>query len=207
MRHAHPRPTANQIESKLTKLGVPHGKIRCLRESRVWSDQKKVVVKIGASDIGAKCEAQATRYLEALEDLEAAGVRCERPLHPEPVEFRTDVWGVVLGWVSRDEPSNADTMGRHARQLGAYVRAVHDALTESAAEVADGHVFCPEDWRPENVVINDGRPVMVDLDLMGEDERDYQRDKAASDLFADVSGRAPARAAFEREFLEGYGPL
>lgn len=207
MCYAHPRPTAEQIDRKLAELGVAHGEISCLRDRRIWSDGEQVVVKIGSSDLPEKSRTQATRYLGALEDLEAAGVRCERPMHPEPVEFRKDVWGVVLGWVSHDERSEADTMGARARQLGAYVRAVHDALSASAAEVPDGHVFCPDDWRPENVVINHGEPVIVDLDLVGMDERDYQRDKAASELFSGMSGGATAQAAAERQFLEGYGPF
>ncbi len=195
-----------QMSSTLDTLSIQHGELRRLnvRVWGGWSDGERVVIKIRGGDSDSYWSA-AQDYLDYLQRMEAPGVRCEPRLCPEPVEVAPGVWAAVIGWVPSDcEPDEAP-QSVPPKELGAYVRAVHDALSAGNARLRAGSVMCPDDWKWRNMVVSGGQPVIVDLDNTHAAPRELQVKLAALDLLEHLSGPRHEKAL--KEFMEGYGPF
>ncbi|WP_068479736.1 hypothetical protein [Pseudoclavibacter helvolus] len=159
--------------------------------SDIWSDQRTLVVKVGY-------EPTRWNYLHDLGVLTAAGVRCEKPLIDDVIEIE-ERHAIVVGYITPDRPPRASD----AEAVGALLRAVHEATLASDSYEAPrrGHVFFPDDWLSQNIVIHDGLPYLVDLDLWRQWERERAIIIACGEFLRDLAHTSDDIAAFRR----GYG--
>lgn len=159
--------------------------------SDIWSDKRTLVVKVG-------CEPTRWNYLHDLGVLAAAGVRCEKPLIDDVIEVG-ESHAVVVGYIKPDRPPRASD----AEAVGALLREIHEAtLASDTYETPQrGHVFFPDDWLAQNIVIHDGLPYLVDLDLWQQWERETAINIACGEFLRDFAHTPVDIAAFRR----GYG--
>ena len=86
---------------------------------------------------------------------------------------------------------------------GRLLRQIHVLVWPYTEPRAQGEVFCPDDWRPENIIISATGPVMIDLDLdrAGAWPRSRAVQVAVDDFAASLGQREPIQTAV----LRGYG--
>lgn len=138
---------------------------------------------------------EAFNYLYDLATFTTAGVPAEEALFPTPVAVG-DQWAVLTRRILPNEP----TSDRHAHAVGALLRRIHDGVWPYSDLREDGEVYCPNDWFKANVLIRDGEPVQVDLDLAKCLDRDSAVKMAMSEF---LQGSGPDA---DDRFLSGYGP-
>ncbi len=159
--------------------------------SGIWSDRRSLVVKVGY-------EPTRWNYLHDLGVFAAAGVRCEQPLVDDVVEVG-ESHAIVVGYIAPDRPPRPSD----AEAVGALLREIHEAtLASDTYETPPrGHVFFPDDWLSQNIVIHDGLPYLVDLDLWHQWERETAIDIACGEFLKGFAHTPDDIAAFRR----GYG--
>lgn len=159
--------------------------------SDIWSDEKTLVVKVGY-------ERSRWNYLHDLGAFAAAGVRCEKPLIDDVLKLG-ELHAIVVGFIKPDRPPRASD----AEAVGALLREIHEAtLASDAYETPPrGQVFFPDDWLAQNVVIHEGLPYLVDLDLWQRWERETAIDIASGEFLKDLAHTPDDVKAFRR----GYG--
>lgn len=178
------KPRAN-LRRALAQLGLlPAGPLRWVSE-QVMTDRSSIVIKWLWNP---------ESYLTDLDAFAAAGVRSERALYPEPITVRGfEQRGIVLAYESSCGNPPTDSAG----EIGGLLRTIHDRVWPFPRPRGPGEVYCPDDWRPNNVIVTVDGPVMVDLDLARGDDRFRQISVAVHD-FAGADERIKAK------LLAGY---
>jgi len=159
--------------------------------SDIWSDQRTLVVKVGY-------ENSRYNYLSDLGVLSKAGVRCERPLVDDVIEIG-DRHAIVVGFLAPDRPTRASD----AEAVGLLLRDIHEATLASDLYCPRGkdHVMFPDDWLAQNIIIHNGLPYLVDLDLW----KDWNRETAISLACDEFLQQLPHDADDIAAFYRGYG--
>ena len=178
------------IRRELARQGIEfQGRLRVLKTGRVVSDGTSLVVKVMSSRLTAE------NYVADLEAYARAGVPAEQLVADEPLVV-ADKWAVVVRFLAPVEPTQA----KHSMAVGKLLRRTHDLVWPFDELRQDDEVYCPDDWRPENIVVTAGGPVMVDLDLAKAQPRTRAVDLAIHD-FGKPFGHDPR---IGDEFMTGY---
>lgn len=158
--------------------------------SHIWSDQRTLVVK--ASEIVET----RYKYLADLEFYAEKGVRGETPLLDEVFPVG-DLHAIVVRYLEADRA----TLASDAEAVGALLRQFHDA--ELGPDPRDDvRVTCPDEWQAEHIVIHDGLPYLVDIDMFGDHDRSDAISLVCHDFLRDLEHTEADEVAFYR----GYGP-
>lgn len=180
------------MEALRAKGVIPQAPLVRLHEvSNIWSDKRTLVVKVGY-------EPTRYNYLFDLKILADAGVQCEEPLLDEVIPV-ADFHAIVVRYITPDRPTRASD----AESVGALLRAVHEAILASDEydPPTKGHVFFPDDWLAQNIIIHGRMPYLVDLDLWKAWSRDESIEVACAEFLRDLPHSDDDVAAFHR----GYG--
>lgn len=181
--------TPRLLRRELARHGIEfQGRLRFLKSDRVVTDGTSVVVKLLPSFM-------AENYVADLAAHEGAGVPAEQLVVGEPLAVG-DRCAVVVRFLAAVEPTQA----KHAMAVGRLLRRTHDLVWPFDANREGDEVYCPDDWRPENIVVTTDGPIMVDLDLARAQPRTRAVDAAVGD-FGKPFGHDPRVGA---EFLSGY---
>ncbi|WP_292766875.1 hypothetical protein [Microbacterium sp. UBA3486] len=159
--------------------------------SDIWSDKRTLVVKVGY-------EPTRYNYLDDLSVFAKAGVRCEQPLIDDVIEVG-ETHAVVVGYLKPDRSIRASD----AEAVGALLREIHEATLASDMyePPRKGHVFFPDDWLAQNIIIHGGLPYLVDLDLW----QTWERDAAVRIACGEFLKQLPHADDDEAAFYRGYG--
>ena len=183
--------TTRQIRAALRRHGIePRGKLRFLKSERIVTDAGSLVVKLSYAP-HAICA-----YIADLRTYSKANVPAEELLFDEPIQIG-DQLGLVVTHVHPVQP----TRPCHAEAVGRLLRLTHDGVWPYEKPRRGDEVYCPDDWRPENVIITAEGPVMVDLDFAGV----HARSRAVELAIADFSSPFVSRTEIATEFRRGYG--
>ena len=183
--------TTRQIRAALRRQGIePRGRLRFLKSGRIVTDAGSVAVKLSYTTDASY------RYADDLRTYSMAKVPAEQLLVDEPIQIG-DQWAIVVAHVHAVEP----TRPHHAEAVGRLLRLTHDAVWPFAEPRRGDEVYCPDDWRPENIIITAAGPVMIDLDLADVHPRSRALDMAIDDF----SRPFASRTAIATELRRGYG--
>ena len=183
--------TTRDVRRALVRSGIePAGRLRVMASGRTVTDDCSLVVKLEQSPD------RSAAYVADLEEFHRVGVPAEELLVRRPLRIG-DRWATVVGYVHAVEPTQA----RHAEAVGRLLRQIHDLVWPYTEPRAQAEVYCPDDWRPENIIISATGPVMIDLDRAGAWPRSRAVQVAVDDFAAPLGQREPIQTAV----LRGYG--
>jgi hypothetical protein len=182
--------TTSQITRALAQNGIqPQGCLRFPRTDRTVTDGATFVVKLVSSRT-------ADAYVCDLEEYARADVPAEQLLLGSPLEIG-DQWAVVVAYLHGGERTQA----RHAAAVGRLLRLTHDRVWPLERPRETDEVYCPDDWRTDNIIITKSGAVIVDLDLAGV----WPRSRAVDVAIDDFSKPFGKRSQVAEAILRGYG--
>lgn len=183
--------TTRNVRRALVRNGIkPASPLRVMASGRTVTDGCSLVAKL------EHLPHRSAAYVADLEEFQRVGVPAEQLLLDRPLQI-DDRWATVVGYVHAVEPTHA----RHAEAVGRLLRQIHDLVWPYAEPRAQGEVYCPDDWRPENIIISATGPVMIDLDLAGA----WPRARAVRGAIDDFAAPLGQRHLIEAALLRGYG--
>lgn len=183
--------TTRQIRAALRRKGIePRGRLRFLKGERIATDAGSVVVKLSYAPHAVYA------YIADVRTYASANVPAEQLLVDEPIQIGEQL-GIVVAHVKAVEP----TRPHHAEAVGRLLRLTHDRVWPYERSRRRDEVYCPDDWRPENIIITAAGPVMIDLDFAGI----HPRSRAVEMAIDDFSRPFASRTAIATELKRGYG--
>jgi len=164
--------------------------LRFLKGERIVTDAGALVVKL--SDRPHAIYA----YIADLRTYASANVPAEQLLVDEPIQIG-ERWAIVVSHVHAAEITDAC----HAESVGRLLRLTHDRVWPFVEPRRGDEVYCPDDWRPQNIIITAKGPVMIDLDFAQVRSRRWAVEVAIEEFSEPFN----QRSQIKDEFLRGYG--
>ena len=90
--------------------------------------------------------------------------------------------------------------GGTAEAVGRLLRLTHDQVWPYERSRRGDEVYCPDDWRPENIIITAAGPVMIDLDFAGIHPRSRAVEMAIDAFSRPFASRPEIATAIKRGY-------
>ena len=182
--------TTRQIRAALRRKGIePRGRLRFLKGERIAADAGSVVVKLSYAPHTVYA------YIADVRTYARANVPAEQLLVDEPIQIG-EQWAMVVAHVQAAEP----TCAFHAEAVGRLLRLTHDRVWPYERSRRGDEVYCPDDWRPENIIITAAGPVMIDLDFAGIHPRSRAVEMAIDAFSRPFASRPEIATAIKRGY-------